>query len=305
MRDLVVLKIAPDAPGLVEASEDEIAQLRAISERCDESRLRRMFRALLKEQEDLAWAPQPYAVLEMTVVRLATMAAGDDVGQLLARLDALERRLRGEGGNLVGGAGSGGGGDASRSREAPRERRAPADRRSGPEPDPADPARTSVSPTPPDHEAPAAAEASPEPEPDGIGPNAAPAIVFDRLRGFIENRNPGLYGALGGCHLLERDSDQLRIRVPEPFAAQRIRDRLESLESLCEKFFGRPTKVVVEMAEADEPPAAASRELSVDALKELRQRALNHPAVNRAVEILDGEIGEIRPVETRTPGAPQ
>jgi uncharacterized protein with von Willebrand factor type A (vWA) domain len=45
--------------------------------------------------------------------------------------------------------------------------------------------------------------------------------------------------------------------------------------------------------------------LSADSLKKLRQRALNHPAINRAVEILDGEIGEIRPVETRTPGAPQ
>ncbi|MGE4608262.1 MAG: hypothetical protein AAEJ52_16095, partial [Myxococcota bacterium] len=292
--------------GLVEASEDEIARLRAIAERCDEGRLRRMFRALLKEQEDLAWAPQPFAVLEMAVVRLATMAPGDDVGQLLARLDALERRLRGEGGSLVGGAGSaGGGGGDSRRREVPRELRAPADQRSVPEPDRGDPARASVSPRPSEYEAPASPEASSEPESNEGDPSAAPAIVFDRLRGFIENRNPGLYGALGECHLLERSADQLRIRVPEPFAAQRIRDRLEPLESLCEQFFGRPTKVLVETAEADESPAAASRELSADSLKKLRQRALNHPAINRAVEILDGEIGEIRPVETRTPGAPQ
>ncbi len=306
IRDLVVLRIAPDSPGLVEGSEDDIAQLRAIAERCDEGRLRRMFRALLKEQEDLAWAPQPFAVLEMAVVRLATMAPGDDVGQLLTRLDALDRRSRGEGGGTLGGGGDGS--DSGR-REAPRERRAPAgsgpgpgsEHLSSPDPNRDGPAHSAVLPTPSEHGEPA----SSEPERDDIGPNAAPAVVFDRLRGFIENRNPGLYGALGGGRLLERNANQLRVRVPEPFAAQRIRDRLESLESLCEQFFGRPTKVVIETTEAEVSQAAASRELSVDALKDLRQRALNHPAVNRAVEILDGEIVEIRPVETRASGAPQ
>jgi len=84
LRDLVVLRIAPDSDRLVEGGDADIAELRALSEKGDEARLRRMFRALLKEQEDLAWAPQPFAVLEMAVVRLATMPAGDDVAQLLA-----------------------------------------------------------------------------------------------------------------------------------------------------------------------------------------------------------------------------
>lgn len=104
---------------------------------------------------------------------------------------------------------------------------------------------------------------------------------------------------------MERSPGQLRIRVPEPFAAQRIQDRLESLESLCEQFFGRATKVVIETAEISPSQATSSGELSVDELKDLRQRALNHPAVNLAVEILDGEIVEIRPVAVRTSGAPQ
>src|SRR5262245_7546596 len=95
LRDLVVARIAPEQPELIEASEDEIAELRALAERTEATRLRRMFRALVKEQEDLAWAPQPFAVLELAVVRLATMPDGDDVGRLLARLDALERRLAG------------------------------------------------------------------------------------------------------------------------------------------------------------------------------------------------------------------
>ena len=70
-RDLVVLRVAPEEPQLVEASDEDVAELRALAERTDATRLRRMFRALVKEQEDLAWAPQPFAVLGMALVRLA------------------------------------------------------------------------------------------------------------------------------------------------------------------------------------------------------------------------------------------
>ena len=44
-----------------------------------------------------------------------------------------------------------------------------------------------------------------------------------------------------------------------------------------------------------EAPTDAKAALSGEALRELTQRALKNPAVNRAVEILDGEIVEIRP----------
>src|SRR5262245_56747307 len=98
LRDFVVLRVAPDA-GLVEGASDEVSELRALAQRSDAARLRRMFRALLKEQEDLSFAPAPFTVIEMAVVRLANLPEGDDVGRLLARLDELERRLGGAGGD--------------------------------------------------------------------------------------------------------------------------------------------------------------------------------------------------------------
>ncbi|MCB9378058.1 MAG: DNA polymerase III subunit gamma/tau [Holophagales bacterium] len=98
LRDLTVLQIAPDAEAIFEGTDEEREELRALAARCEVARLRRMFRALLRELEDLAFAPQPRAVLEMAVIRLATMPAGDDVERLLARLDALERRLASGGG---------------------------------------------------------------------------------------------------------------------------------------------------------------------------------------------------------------
>ncbi|MFO0688272.1 MAG: DNA polymerase III subunit gamma/tau [Myxococcota bacterium] len=95
LRDLTVLQLAPDAEGVFEGTDEERAELCALATRAEPARLRRMFRALVREIEDLAFAPQPRAVLDMAVIRLATMPGGDDVEKLLARLDALERRLAG------------------------------------------------------------------------------------------------------------------------------------------------------------------------------------------------------------------
>ena len=301
LRDLVVLRIAPAAEGLVEAGDAEIAELRALSERCEEARLRRMFRALFKEQEDLAWAPQPFAVLEMAVVRLATMPAGDDVAQLLARIDALERGLREDptGGGSRSGAPRGGRRGSTSKPSSPGARGA-APTEDGP--------KREAAPTGdgPEREA-AAKEEGPESEaptadlpPSNGSFDAHPAVVLDRLRGFIGENHPGLVAALEGGKLLERDDQHLRVFVEEPFAAQRLRDRLESLETVCAEFFGHPIRVQIETTEANteaESGAAtgAIAALTGEALRELTQRALKNPAVNRAVEILDGEIVEIRP----------
>ena len=108
LRDLTVLRVAPEGEGLFEGTDEERAELIELAGKTEPARLRRMFRALVREIEDLSWAPQPTAVLEMAVIRLATMPSGDDVGQLLARLDQLERRLA-AGGVPNSGGGSGGG----------------------------------------------------------------------------------------------------------------------------------------------------------------------------------------------------
>ncbi len=292
LRDLVVLRIAPDNAGLIEAADSEIAELRAIAERTDETRLRRMFRALVKEQEDLAWAPQPLALLEMALVRLATMPTGDDVARLLARLDALERRLAGgvpNGGEGGGGAGRRGDGDGSSGsrRGASRSRKAAPAESTTPVAD----AASSLGPTQP----PAPAEPTPPEtalESAGAAPNAsAPLpVVFDRLCAYTQKHAPRLAAALEGGQLLERGSDHVRLAAPNRFAAQRLSGRSGALGKLWEGFFGHAVRVEVDSPETPAEAAAASREGS----RLQRSSALNHPSVARALEILDGEISEVR-----------
>ncbi len=305
LRDLVVLRVAEDAAGrgLVEGSDAELADLQALAERSEEVRLRRMFRALLREQEDLAWAPQPYAVMEMALIRLAGMPAGDDVSALLTRIDALERRLSDDAPPSPpkgGGAGTrgGGGGGARRKPQGPKQDRSPA----APEPEPAEAASAEPVPAELAPAEPAAAEPVPaEPEPalpaaeQSVAEDAPLDVVFDQLRRFAQESNRGLFAALEGGRLAARTGERLRILLPEPFAARRLESRRADLEAVCTRFFGHSVRVEVE-CEGEEPAPPGGRPEESDLARRRHQQALNHPALNDTLDILGGEIVEIRPL---------
>jgi hypothetical protein len=218
----------------------------------------------------------------MAVVRLATMPAGDDVAKLLTRLANLERRLS-EGGGAGGGPADG-------------EARPAASKRGGRDPgskgQQAAPVAEAQTP-----QAPAAASPA-----TGPGDSSAPLpVVFDRLRTFAAGESPHLAAAFEGGKLLERSEDRLRIAAPNRFAAQRLGDRLDALEQLCARFFGHPVRVEIETQESrggDSGPAA-----DPEALRRLRQKALNHPAVGAALDVLKGEVVEIQPFVGK--GAPR
>jgi DNA polymerase-3 subunit gamma/tau len=289
LRDLVVLSLAPDREGLVEASDDEVAELRALASRTDTTRLRRMFRALVKEQEDLAWAPQPFAVLEMAVVRLASLPAGDDVARLIGRLDALERRLGGGGGGSPGG-GPGGATGAG----GPPPRKAPAAKPGGGTSRAAPAARTMPAAAPAASATPEAAPAAPRAE--RSLPDAPLPVVFDRLRAFVKEANAGIYAALEGGELVAADEEGLRIAVPQAFAARRLQDKIELLETLSGRFFDRPTRVQIEGSSDASAESLSAAGPDPEHARQRRAAALKDPGVGRALEILGGEIVDILPL---------
>jgi hypothetical protein len=121
-------------------------------------------------------------------------------------------------------------------------------------------------------------------------------VVFDRLRAFAGKHHAGLFAALDGGRLLEIGEARLRIGVPAGFAAQRLGQKQGELEACCEQFFGRRVGVeIAPLGDAPSPPRA-ERASEAEAVRRLRQQALAHPAVNTALDVLDGEILEIRPL---------
>ena len=269
--------VAPDAAALVEGSDAELAELRALAERADVGRLRRMFRALLREQEDLAWAPDPFSVLEMGVVRLATLAGEDDVAKLLTRLDALEKRLTD---GAPRGPGKAAAREAARALGAPLGRQRPVD-------EAAPRAHEPSSPRPPHRTS----------QPSPPGGDAALSQIYDRLSAFAQERNRGLFAALEGGELLERAPGRMRVRLPSALAARRLASRAQELEEVCRLFFGETVRIELESLQSAAPEAAApAKPTDSAAARRRRQQALDHPGVNTAIEVLGGEIVEIRPL---------
>ena len=370
LRDLTVLQIAPDAEGLFEGTDEEREALRQLGARCEPARLRRMFRALVREIEDLGFAPKPSAVLEMAVIRLATMPAGDDVEKLLGRLDQLERRLAGAeraggSGTAMGSAASTASTSSSASPSAPRElprgvralptreatREGARDATRGkPGPQPV-PTRSQRGPQdkPPAREepdepdgfdgppAPAAAPfalapdalgsksgnpngaaGGPAPDPtsdegldeaglesfedasleadaaSAIGFAARPGALFERLRAKAFEVDRARHASLEQAECVSATGNRLRLAVSTSFHAERVRARIGELEALAQGLFGRAMKIEVELQAVKTPAqdSAESRERS----RRRRQEALNSEPVNLAIEILDAEIVEIRPL---------
>ncbi len=331
LRDLVVLRVAPDGEGLFEGTDEERAELVALAGRTEPARLRRMFRALVREIEDLSWAPQPTAVLEMAVIRLATMPAGDDVAQLLTRLDQLERRLAASTGG--GGGASGGGGRSapasgkSVSEKGPRRRAPERPRGAGAAPIDAaaaapnedleaPPGRAGASAPAPalsEMELPAAPQASSGPvaaRTNGsaaarpappqrapaptIGGGAPPETLFDRFRTKALETDRSRFASLDGTTLVGIEGNTIRIGAPAAFHAERLRQRIVELEGLATELFDQPTRITVEIA-----AARAAREESLESREKSRrqrQEALNSEAVNLAIDVLKAEIVEIRPL---------
>lgn len=303
LRDLVVLSISPDAAHeLVDGSAEDIGELIALAETSNTSRLRRMFRILVSEQEDLSWAPQPFAVLEMAIVRLASLPEAGDIAQLIARLDALEQKLVGSGG---GGPGTGsGGGSAPRSgRDTP-----PGDRPGASEAAKSTPhqstAQQDVVPCSNGRTAGAGTDThDSDPKEDGALPAAeamaTPEAVLDRLRAMARERNPQLFRSLAAVDLTERSATHLHFAADGEFFAKRLEDRREELEALCRRFFGKPMQVVISQSEAiskardDSARSVANRERD----RERRQAALNHPSINLVLKEMRGEIIEIRALD--------
>jgi len=129
-------------------------------------------------------------------------------------------------------------------------------------------------------------------------PSAPLPVVFDRLAAFVAERNPRLAAALEGGGLLEREEGALKLRAANGFKHRRLSGRTAELGEICSAFFGRPTRVEVTAAgETQEEPSAAAPVTGSEQLRELRQKALNHTAIGDALEVLDGEIAEIRPFQ--------
>ena len=109
LRDLSVLQVAPDRRELVDAADEELAELLAEARRVERSRVTQMFERMLRCCDELGKTLQPRLVLDCALIDVATVEPLVPLGDLIDRLGELEARLVGKGAR----AGSGGGGGSA------------------------------------------------------------------------------------------------------------------------------------------------------------------------------------------------
>ena len=127
-----------------------------------------------------------------------------------------------------------------------------------------------------------------------IGGGAPPAAIFDRFRATALEKDRSHFASLDGTTLVGIEGNTIRIGAPAAFHVERLRQRSDDLEQHASALFGRPTKISIEIASGGgaRTETKGSREQS----RKRRQEALNSESVNLAIEVLNAEIVEIRPL---------
>ncbi len=93
LRDLAVAQVAPDAQELLEGSAEERKDIAEQAASLEPSRVRQMFDRMLQACNELGETEQPRLVLDMGLIDVAATEAALPVGDLIARLKAMEARL--------------------------------------------------------------------------------------------------------------------------------------------------------------------------------------------------------------------
>lgn len=93
-RNLVVVKLAKDPGRLVDAGEQELAELGELAKTQSLDTIERLFDQLARLDEELSRTGQPRLILEMALVKMAVTPPLVPMEELIARLTEMEERLR-------------------------------------------------------------------------------------------------------------------------------------------------------------------------------------------------------------------
>jgi DNA polymerase-3 subunit gamma/tau len=216
----------------------------------------------------------------MALIRLTSLPPGQDVATLVQKLEGLQRQL--------------GAGDGTSHLATPPVRRPVQTPKPEPEPEQRPPL-------------------PPEPEGPPVKKREAPVVAIPPDRdwpGLVDyvrgRRRPRIASILEQARLLSFDLPQLRIGLPKgSFAFGQLEDTetIENLTLLAEAYFEQTVTVKVvglDSVDSKEAPRSLAEERQTkqsDRQNRLRDDALEHPVVKSALEVFEGTIEAVRPID--------
>jgi DNA polymerase III subunit gamma/tau len=291
-RSMTILKAVGGAADLSELPDGERLEIEKLAADVTLSDLQRYLTVLLKAESDMAQSTFARLLMEMALLKMATLPPVVPVNEILERLKAFEGRT---GSALI----------ASSSpawESSPRVNAAEVGsagpgvqpKRPGAEsPLPAVQARKDPSPTIP-------------PEPPSEPEVAAAGEPWSGFVSFVKGKKPMLASLLEHGHPLKVSATLLEIGFPAgSFQLSRLRepDVTADLQSLAKGFFQAQTgvKLVSLTGETAAPPSLLEKKSLDDADRKQRMKELaaSHPMVVAALDIFGGEVSEVRETETK------
>ncbi len=299
-RSMLILRAVGDPGELLELSEAELAELAAQGAGHSVADLQRHLSLLLKAEAEIAHASFPRLILEMALIKMATLAPALPVQELLSRLAALEAEPR----------------SPQRAASAPQQTS------SGQQQTASSPQQTRPQEAPPRETQPAtrvAQDAGNLAAPGAVTPagvagaasgpaSAAPATDCDAgdlwgsLVRFVKGKKPMLGSELEQLYPVKVSRELMEIGcLTGSYQLKRMQDpeQLAELKGLALAHFGVPTVVkIVVLSEVPSgvPPTLSEKKTLEDAQRkaELRRAAEEHPLVAAAVALFDGEIAGVK-----------
>jgi len=263
LRNLAVLRAAPEATDLVPVTPETLSELQPLAAAASPGHLQSLFEIFLRVETEVRNATFPRMLLELAVLRAARLEEVQEIATLLERLEQFERRL------------SAGGWSAPAPGTVPL-----------PEPVVA---VASLQPAPP------AVPASPA---SAGAPDAGD--LFARFVERVQREKAMLAGFLEHGRLLKATDGVLEIGFAsqDSFFLETAREtqNIIFLRAVARELLGGRTEVrLVTIAGEDGEPAADAHALrETDMHRKQRHEALNAPATGWAAEILQAQIVEVK-----------
>ena len=251
LRNLAVAMLPADGgqSPLDDIPDHEAQELRRLAAKVSARDVMRLFRLMASAQEEIIRSPYPDLLLEMAVVRMASLAPVLDADELMRALGASGGAPPSSGG----GSSGGGSGVRAAPAEAPAQTPPAGTRRLRVEGEvKAGAIARSAAPILPEPAAPSA------PRQSGGG-------EMPELREHIRARRAALWGFMEGGAALALDGDGLTVTPLKDIYLRYLSDSRAVIAELATEFFGRPIRVEIGGVDSPAPVAASEPPRQSDA----------------------------------------
>lgn len=286
-RNLLLTKISGQDRALFELSDDDMARLAEQTKNVARETLLRLLDILMAEEEPVRRSSDSRLTIETVLVRMAYLEPALPIGEILVRMEGLEKRL-------ASGTVSAAAPAPGRKGGAPLAPRSPVMPVTG---------KTEATSAPEKIENGGSARHEiREPGPRPGSPPVIPADIWGDYKEFIKKQSQPLWSKIEAGKFLGYEKGCLRMGFPPGYIfldelnQKTLRNRLAELSTA---FFGEDVTVKIETVEAGpEEQARGTQNGSQknNRINDIKREALSHPLLQKVLDVFEGaEVRDVIP----------